>query len=322
MSRRRRSSRAPPIPQERRRDPAAAPQLYQLEQFTRADLTRWHSLSERLDEFNREYYFSLESQRAARRPQILDALRQRPAASLQLSQWVRIVPYRYCLEPLSPLGSVRGYGGRFNIGREVGEGGFRFFPALYLASNFQTAYREFHGLDRSSTKDGLTPEELSLGSPDGFLVAKFDGRIQSVFDTRDPDALRPFVEIIRSFEISPRVRQLARQLKMRDLELVRTVGRLQRVLAAKDWRALPAQFDIPAPPQIFGQLLRDAGYEAIVYPSARNDERCVALFPENFRTSESYLRVTGDYPHAITAPTLDSETAGGLLAECYAVPTE
>lgn len=322
MSKRRRSSRPPPIPQARRRDPTAPPKLYQLEQFTRADLAHWRSLSERLDEFNRQYYFSLESQRAAHRAQLLEALRRRPAAPLHLTDWVRIVPYRYCLEPLSPLGSVRGYGGRYNIGRDVGEGGFRFFPALYLASNFETAYREYYGLDSHSTIDGLTPEELSLTTRDGFLVAKFDGTIRSVFDTLDADALKPFVEIVRRFEIPARVRQLARQLKIEDLELVRTVGRLQRVLTAKDWRALPAQFDVPASSQVFGQLLRDAGYEAVVYPSARSDELCVALFPENLRDSESCLRISGEYPHAVTVHILNSETVDGVLAECFAIPPE
>src|SRR6185312_3657470 len=111
---------------------------------------------------------------------------------------------------------------------------FRSFPALYLASNLETAYREYHGLDRDATIDGLTPEELSLDTRDGFLVAKCDGIIRSVFDTLDADALKPFVEIVRRFEIPDRVRQLARQLRIEDLDLVRTVGRLQRVLTGKD----------------------------------------------------------------------------------------
>lgn len=317
MSKRRRNSRPPPIPQERKRDPAAPPKLYQLEQFTHADLARWKSLSERLDELNREYYFALESQRAAHRSELLEALRRRPAAPLHLTNWIRIVPYRYCLEPLSPLGSIRGFGGRFNIGQEIGEGSFRSFPALYLASSFQTAYREYHGLDRNSRMNGLTPEELSLGTQDGFLVAKFDGALQSVFNSLDADALKPFVEIIRKFQIPRRIHQLARQLKIEDLDLVRTVGRLQRILTAKDWRAQPVQFDIPAPSQIFGQLLRDAGYEAVAYPSARSEELCIALFPENLRNSESYVRIAGDYPHATAVDILNSDTVGGVLADCH-----
>lgn len=36
------------------------------------------------------------------------------------------------------------------------------WPALYLAEDFETAFREKFQMARSDTVDGLTPEELAL----------------------------------------------------------------------------------------------------------------------------------------------------------------
>jgi len=313
MSKRRRSSRPPSIPQRRPLDPAAPPKLYELERFSHADLARWNELSQRLDELYAEYYFGLERQRTARRAELLAALRQRPAPPLKLDNWVRIVPYEYCLEPLSPAGSVRRHGGRFNIGRELGEGAFRAFPALYLASNLETAYREYFQLSRDQSLGGLTPEELSLQPTDSYLVALVRGEIASAFDTRDRAALKPFVDIIRTFEMPLRVRQLARSLKLEIGDLVRTVNQLQRVLAASDWRSWPLQFDLPANSQVFGQLVRDAGFEALIYSSTQSNEPCVAVLPENLRDSPSHLEIVGSYPYAAHVVALNAETVGALL---------
>jgi hypothetical protein len=316
MTHRRRGSRPPAIPQRRVPDPAKAPTLYELERFSLADLRHWKRLSPLLDQLQRELYYGLESQRAAHREELLAALRQQRAASLDIAGWVRIVDYQYCLEPLSPRGSVRRYGGRFNIGPEVGEGSFRTFPALYLAENLETAFRERFQLEQAANVDGLSAEELSLQTPGGFLVAGLKGRVESVFDIRDPKALNPFVDIIARFRLPDRVRALCKALNMPTTYLIRSPTQLQRALMARDWRAWPIQFDVPSNSQVFGQLVRDAGFEAVLYGSSKNSQRCIALFPENMRASQSRVELAGPYPHEVAAPVLNSETVEQLLAGC------
>ena len=73
-----------------------------------------------------------------------------------------MVTYQYSLEPLTCAGSLQALGGRFNAGCELDANTMRPWPALYLAQNFETAYREKFQLASDVQVDGLTPQELSL----------------------------------------------------------------------------------------------------------------------------------------------------------------
>lgn len=102
----------------------------------------------------------------------------------------------------------------------------------------RSQYREYYHLDRNQSDDGLSPEELALRGSGSVLIATLSGQICSAFDARNPEALKPFVEIIRKFQMPRRVRDVARELNLQIGDLVRSSGRLQRVLAAKDWLRL------------------------------------------------------------------------------------
>ncbi len=305
MSRRSRKKSAPPQPR-RPPDPVAPPTLYELERFSADDLDRWAAASERLDELQRELHFGLESQRLAHRDALLTALRGAAAPALPLDRWVRLVDYQYSLEPLSPKGSVLRDGGRFNIGREVGDGAFKSFPALYVASDLEVGLREFYQIDKKHRKSGLTREEFALRREGSFTAVEVSGRLEAVFDIGRIEALRPFVDIVSRFKMPSRVVQLAQKLKLPPPRLVRSPSELRRVLTTKNWRAWPVQFDLPATSQVFGALLRDAGFEAVLYPSARADGRCIAVFPENLRDSQSYVEVTSAVPPGSSTTRLDS----------------
>jgi hypothetical protein len=47
------------------------------------------------------------------------ALQTIPATSISLDGCVRVTDWRWSLTPLSPLGSIKGVGGRFNIGDDL-----------------------------------------------------------------------------------------------------------------------------------------------------------------------------------------------------------
>jgi hypothetical protein len=68
------------------------------------------------------------------------------------------------------------------------------------------------------------------------------------------------------------------------------------------------QFDVPATPQIFGQLVVDAGIEGIVYPSTHNKKSCLAVYPQNFRDTESYVELDDRPPHQVRFRRLDAST--------------
>jgi hypothetical protein len=301
--------KATPPPPKRPPDPAAPPTLHELERFSNADLDRWAVASARLDELQRELHFGLESQRLAHRDALLTALRGAAAPALALERWVRLVEYQYSLEPLSPVGSILRDGGRFNIGREVGDGAFKSFPALYVASDLEVGLREYYQIDKTHRRSGLTREEFALRRQGSFTAVEVSGQLDLVFDIGRLDALKPFVEIVSRFKMPPRVVQLARALKLRPPRLIRSASGLRRVLTTKNWRAWPVQFDLPATSQVFGALLRDAGFEAVLYPSARGEGRCVAVFPENFRASQSYVEVMSPVPSGASLTTLDSTWA-------------
>jgi hypothetical protein len=76
----------------------------------------------------------------------------------------------------------------------------------------------------------------------------------------------------------------------------------------RHWRNLPIQFGLPSNPQIFGNLLRNAGFEGVVYPSSKGNETCLAVFPENLGGSESFVELADLAPSGVTNTRLDSAT--------------
>jgi len=111
------------------------PALTELERFTEASLHQWLAAKANLDALQRALYFQLEPLRQRNVGRLLDALLSQTFPSFSFDGWSRIVDYRYGLEPLSVAGSLKGEGGRFNIGGELSPGAFTAFPALYIAED-------------------------------------------------------------------------------------------------------------------------------------------------------------------------------------------
>jgi hypothetical protein len=304
MSKGRRPAKRPPTVQTGAR-PAA---LYQLESFSSEDIVRWNAASIKFDELHQVLYFDLERQRLAHREALLSALRSRPAAPFKLAPWYRVVEYRYCLEPLSSVGSTLRIGGRFNFGKEIRDGYFESFPALYVAETVETAYREFYQIEDKGGTGGLSSRDLALRRPGGFLTAEIHGQLGLVFDAGDLKALAPFAAVVSQFKMPRRATQIIRELKLQDWKLARTANDVRRQLLLPTWREEPRQFDLPANSQILGRLLRDAGFEAVLYPSSKNAARCLAVFPENLREADSFLALSGAYPEEVQVRRIDSTT--------------
>ena len=292
----------------------AAPGILELDRFSSADLRRWEALSADLEELSRELFFALRPARDRLRPQLIDALQGSPhCTSLPIEHWARIVPHEFSLVPLSAAGSLRSFGGRFNAGVDLDEGTLLPWPALYLAEDYETAYRERFAAPRSDESSGLAPQELALAGRDSFSVVRISGRIDNVLDLRTPTALDAVAKLYRRIDMPERAKTLRKRLGLtnRQSYMVRTAQQLYVSIFEPNWRGRPAQFGLPANGQILAEIVRASGYEGILYKSTKGKGDCLAVFPDKI-TTNSYLALSDPAPKETRHTRLDIESADEL----------
>ena len=117
-----------------------------LDVFTERDLERWSERSEDAQSYCDRVYFDLERQRAKHHDELCNALRSATPLDVHVDTWARVTDYRWSLTPLSTAGSLRGIGGRFNIGKDLDRARNQEFPALYIAADVDTAFLEYFGV--------------------------------------------------------------------------------------------------------------------------------------------------------------------------------
>lgn len=209
---------------------------------------------------------------------------------------------------MSAAGSLTGWGGRYNTGIDIST--VDPFPALYLGENYHTSYREKWQLEAGdlSVGSGLTPEEMSLNDHQSFTYLPMRGRLHHVFDARTVDSFIPFSRAIADIKQPKAVRDLAKALGLKRADfMIRTPERLLEALR-ENWSAWAAQFDSPAPSQIFARMLIDAGFEAILYKSTKNPgSDCLAVFPHMIDHADSFVELHEQLDY-VEHPRLDRST--------------
>ncbi|MHB1896418.1 MAG: RES family NAD+ phosphorylase [Metallibacterium sp.] len=290
------------------------PGLLELDRFSEADLDRWNSLSKDLDELNDILYAGVEPQRRRHHAELMEALRSVPSKPMDFAGWVRLVPWRYTNAPLSAAGSLTNYGGRFNIGADVGNAIHARWPALYIAENQETAYREKFGLSKDDRIDGLSGDELALTTDGSYTAIRLDGHFELVFDLAQDGILDSLCAVLRKMTLPAKARQLHKRLKLPGppASMIRSASRLLKETLVTNWRGQPAQFGLPAVSQILASLIVDAGYEAIRYPSTKADGECVAVFPHQLASDTSFVSVSDVAPDRVKHTRLDMSTADEL----------
>ncbi len=263
-----------------------------LEQFTGRDLEKWRTLSEDLDELQQVLYFHLQPERQRRDEALLASLSGYDPTIVDLDGWCRLVDYQFTLSPLSAAGSLRRIGGRFNAGIDLDRNTLQPWPALYLAEDSETAYREYFQIPSGSDQGGLTPQEMALFPKVSYTFVRLQGRLLNLFDTRQPQIFNNLVKVLATIPLPQKARELARKLKLGsgDLAMIRTVSALRRAIFQTNWRVLPMQFGLPSQSQIIGDLIRRAGFEGVIYSSSKGKGSCIALFPEQLH-ADSNVRV-------------------------------
>jgi RES domain len=275
---------------------------WQLESGLVSDIVKSKKLYEDLVEFHWRYYSELAFQRRGIREELNSSLRS-VAAAFQFSGWQRVVKYKYSLDPLSAKASLFDPGGRFNVGA-IDPNRYPMFPALYLAADKGTALAEVIGRDKSV--GALTPEQLALTKPDSISAVSVSGKLEAVVDIRMPRNLSKFVSLIKDFKLSKPLISEARRLGWSPLTLITTVTELRTVLMLDNWRNWPTLYDVPAGGQVFGGAAATAGIEGILYESVLTGRECLAVFPQNFLNSSSYVELDDPAPRDDVRTRIDS----------------
>ena len=288
------------------------PPLVFLEEFTQGSLARWRAAGRNLERFSHDLFFALEAHRAKYSAELIDAVRSATTKRFESSGWARLVNWQFTNQPLSMAGSVRGDGGRFNIGSALDPATYTPFPALYVAEDFPTAFRERFGIDASSSIRGLTAHEFILRRESSFSHLAVNLWLENVLDVGDLSKLKPVSDILKKIRLPSRIAKAARQLRLRPPALIRTASGLQSQILSPNWRVQPVQYDLPSNSQIFGRLCVAAGVHGILYPSVRNaGRRCLALYPQNWSDTASFIELVGPCPAEVAVKRLDGLSALG-----------
>ena len=270
--------------------------VLELDRFDEAALETWTELSADLDELQDILYFNLEPERRRLRPDLLKALQITQPTHLEIENWVRIVDYQWTMYPLSAAGSLTGIGGRFNVGTDLDSRTFDPWPALYLAADHATAFREKYQIAAGQLVEGLTPEELSLGHGQSHSTVVLHGKLSRVFQLT-PETLAAVARVLGRIKMPERAERIKKKLNIKpeDLRMLTTGKQLHDVVALHNWRVLPIQFGLPSPSQILSELIRAADFEAIAYQSSKGGGVCLAVFADRLAPG-SFVEVTDKAP--------------------------
>jgi len=276
---------------------------YLLEQGTLEDMRNAKAFTEKFLEYHWKYYSELAYQRKSIEDKISLVLSQGCIQDFSFSKWQRTVKWKYSLHPLCALGSLTDPGGRFNVG-EVNSN-IPTFPALYIASDKDTAFQETL-IQNVENKLGLSSIELAMMNPQSEATISMSGQLERVFDLRKSSALAKFVRLTRNFKVSDQSKKMSKELGLFEPAVVQTVPQLFDDLMSAAWRDQPMQTDVPANAQLFGQMIHNADIDGVLYNSIYTGKECLAIFPRNFNNSTSYLTLDDAAPDARTPKRLDS----------------
>lgn len=281
-----------------------------LELLNVKDIRRYKQRHEALLDYYYEHYSYFQNERSKRFNTIKELLLE-IAEVIEFNSWHRILDLQFVDNPLSSKGSIlNDPGGRFNIG-DIDELKFAKFPALYVAENFEIAYRERNQILPGQTTDsGLSSDELSLTKPGSTVDLLLEGCIKSIVDLTKKNCLNKFYRAIQDIKLPKHLEKRSRMLNLPVMYHVRSYKELMDSILQDNWRASPAWVNIPSNSQIFGQLVHAAGIEGVVYPSKMSaTKKCLAVYPQNFANSSSYVRIQDKHkPQNIVCYELNSET--------------
>ncbi len=266
---------------------------YLLEQGSLKSLQQAKSLTDKRLKFNWSLYSELARQRNDLQDELIQSINKNAKSKLIIKNWQRAIKYQYALHPLCTLGSVNFVGGRFNAGSEISSS-ILCLHTLYLAIDKDTALQEH--LAQTKNENGLTAREIALTAPQSEAIVSISGQLDYYFDLTDEQSLYDFSNVINKIKIPLNVQNQAKKLNNPIPTIIESPSKLLENFLDPNWRYGPVMYDCPANSQIFGQLVASSGIQAILYPSKFTSKSCLAIFPQNFEKSSSYLRLDDNAP--------------------------
>ena len=287
--------------------------LRELDRFSHASINKWNEISKDLDELEAAMHFSLEPERRRLREELICALQKNQSKHIVITKWARIVDYQFSLMPLSSAGSLKEIGGRFNAGMDLDEGTLKPWPALYLAENYETAFREKFQLKSTDFVDGLKPQELALENGNSHTVFFLQGKIENVFDMTTSSHLDEVAKVLKKIKMSDRAKALMKKLGMNSgtYVMVHNGLDLYDAVLRHNWRIQPMQFGLPSRSQVLAELIRASGFEAILYKSTMSAGKCLAIFPDKL-SGATHIELVDRAPAEVLHTRLDLSTSNEL----------
>lgn len=302
--------------------PKGALGILELERFSQATLVRWNAASKDLDQLQASLYFGVQPEQRRARQALIEALQEAPSKSFAFSRWTRIVTYQYSMEPLAAAGSLHGFGGRFNAGADLDQGTLGPWPSLYIAEDYETAFRETFQMPSTGKVDGLSPQELALAHSTSHATVFVNGNLRSVFDMTSPSALDRVAKVFGRIKMPAQAVELRKKLRIsaNALWMISTGQQLYDAALMHNWRTLPVQFGLPASGHTLAELIRAAGFEAILFRSTKGQGRCLAVFPD-LLASRSFVELADAAPPEVKHTRLDVNS-GDELAGWDSLPSQ
>jgi hypothetical protein len=278
-----------------------------LDSFSSDNLIDWGATDRRLNQLHQNVFATLDAQRWSIYDDLCAVIADAACGPFNFTRWSRCIDYQYGDEPLSCRGFHFGVGGRFNYGRRIDQRRFKPFPALYLAEDLTTARSEYFQM-ADDQKSPLSAQDFALMPERGGVVEfPLEGRLHRVLNLQNFQILEPFLKKIKKFSFPEELRQEASALGHKNLKAITTLNQLRAGILETNWRGLPINFGIPANPQIFGKIVKDAGVEGIVYPSVRGPGICLVVFVENL-LEDSFIKIACRVPPSVTTHILSKDT--------------
>lgn len=260
-----------------------------LDTFSVASINAWAKRHAQLKDLARRVFYHY----AGLRSQHFDDLKlalQSQSKPVLFDQLVRIVDFQFSNTPVSARGSISTTeGGRFNYGK-FNEAEFAPFPALYVACSYPTAFAEKYGQSENENPR-IDTADLILSPNRANSFVRLSLTAERCLDLRDHQALDAFVEIIRPWKLSREILRDADRAEAAPPFPITSVQLLLSQLEDPHWRRNPWQVALPSNSQIFGQLAKAAGIDAIIYSSVKSDGYCVAVFPDNVPTDKRAVQL-------------------------------
>jgi hypothetical protein len=134
-----------------------------------------------------------------------------------------------------------------------------------------------------------------------------------VFNLNDDKFLVDLAVILGKIRMPQRAKELAKKLKIprTKLLMVKTSEQLRSMALKNNWRTLPIQFGLPSQSHILAELIKAAGYEAILYKSTKGQGNCLAIFPGQM-DERSYIEVAGKVLSSVKHKKLDLHSSKEL----------